>query len=888
MIRIRISRSIHIALSGLVSILSPLAAQSADSSGSAKPVLTAVRVTHAPRIDGRLDEADWISAPVATHFVQRFPDPGLPATYQTEVRILYDDDAVYVGARMFDPHPDSIAAPLARRDPGDVSSDWFDVIFDSYHDRRTGYRFAVNPAGTKLDVYHFNDGDDDQSWDAFWDVATRIDSLGWTAEYRIPLSQLRFHGGAGEQRWGLNFYRAVARRDEWTFWSPYPPTAPGFVSAFGELRGLVGLTPASPVEVQPYVSSRVRTGGDLTDSPFHRTAHPAASVGADLRLGLGSGLSLSATVNPDFGQVEVDPAVLNLTTVETFFPEKRPFFLEGAGIFDFGTLPYFSSYGFSKLVHWRRVGRAPQLFPSAAWSDVSQPASILGASKLSGQLGDGWSVGVVDAVTGRETVRVADSARVFGRAVVEPLTNYFVGRLKRDFDAGRSTIGLLATTTSRSLDPATAEVLRANASIAGIDATHYTSDRHWLFGSSIVGSRVDGSAAAIAATQQSSVRYYGRPDASYLPLDPTRRALSGYSGSLGVVYQGNPWFGSLEAKEISPGFESNDLGYLPRADVRALTLAAGAQHNSSRGRFREARVTGYVLDAWNFGGSEIWRDFGVNGSVRFPSFWRIGARGDLYPSVFDDRLTRGGPTPRVPSRQRGSLSLDSDSRRAVLGSASVQLERKAFGGFDRLASASITFRPRPSVQFSVGPSLDVLRDPSQFVRAVADPRASTYGTRYVFATLDQRTIAADLRLDWTFTPALSLQLYAQPFRARAEFTDYKELRPGPALGYATYGKDVGTVRPIGDTQVAIDPDGVGAASAFVVGGSPDESSFLSRARRVNAVLRREFRNGSVAYLVWQQTDDRTRPTDFDASPSLWAAAPSTNVLLAKFAYRFAR
>ncbi|HEY4304937.1 MAG TPA: DUF5916 domain-containing protein [Gemmatimonadaceae bacterium] len=874
-------------LVALLAISSVLGAQSVDTT-LVKPVLNAVRTMHPPKIDGRLDEAEWGGAPVATRFTQRYPDPGLLATYQTEVRILYDNDAIYVGAQMFDPHPDSIAAPLARRDPGDVSSDWFDVIFDSYHDRRTGYRFAVNPAGTKIDVYHFNDGDDDQSWDAFWDVATRVDSLGWTAEYRIPLSQLRFHGASGEQTWGLNFYRAVARRDEWTFWSPYPPTAPGFVSAFGELRGLVGLTPASPVEVQPYVSSRVRTGGDLSDSPFHRAAHSTASVGADLRVGLGSGLSLSATVNPDFGQVEVDPAVINLTTVETFFPEKRPFFLEGSGIFDFGTLPYFASYGSSKFVHWRRIGRAPQLSPSAMWVDSPEPASILGASKLSGQLGSGWSVGVLDAVTGRETVRIADSARVFGRAVVEPLTNYFVARLKRDFDDGRSTLGFLATTTGRSLDVSTDDVLRADATIAGVDATHYTSNRHWLFGGSLVSSRVDGSQAAIAATQQSSVRYYGRPDASYLPFDPTRRDLTGYSASAGAVYQGNPWFGSLEAKEMSPGFESNDLGYLPRADVRSLAGAIGAQHNSSRGNFREARITAYALDAWNFGGSEIYRDFGLNGYLRFPNFWRISARGDVYPSVFDDRLTRGGPTPRVPARQRGSLSFDSDSRRMILGSASMQVERKAFGGFDRLTSAAITFRPKPSVQVSVGPSLDVLRDESQFVRAVPDLQASTYSMRYVFATLDQHTLSADLRIDWTFTPDLSLQLYAQPFRARAEFTGYKELRTGQALGYDVYGRDVGTVQRIGDAQVAIDPDGAGAAPSFIVGGSPDESSFLSHSRRINAVLRREFRNGAVIYLVWQQTDDRTRPTDIGASSSLWTAVPSTNVLLAKFAYRFAR
>src|SRR5215203_4761036 len=351
------------------------------------------------RLDGRLDEAAWAAAEVGSGFVQRFPDPGLPATMRTEVRILYDADAIYVGARMFDPHPDSIAAPLARRDPGDVNSDWIDVIFDSYNDRRTAYRFGVNPAGTKLDVYHFNDSDDDNSWDALWDVSTRIDSLGWVAEYRIPLSQLRFHGSPGEQTWGLQFYRAVARRDEWTFWSPYTPNIPGFVSAMGLLRGVTGIQPPAPMEVTPYFSSTIQRGNVAPGNPLVDRQSVAGAAGVDFRVGLGSALSLTGTVNPDFGQVEVDPAIINLSTVETFLPEKRPFFLEGAGIFQFGNLPVGAQFDFSRFVHWRRIGREPQLSSDAAWSNAPDRTTILGAGKLSGQLAGGWSVGIADAVT---------------------------------------------------------------------------------------------------------------------------------------------------------------------------------------------------------------------------------------------------------------------------------------------------------------------------------------------------------------------------------------------------------------------------------------------------------------------------------------------------------
>ena len=497
-----------------------------------------MRRTRPIHLDGVLDEQDWARAGVATSFTQRFPDPGKPATYQTEVRILYDDDAIYVGARMFDPHPDSIVAPIARRDPQDIYSDWFDVIFDGYHDRRTGFRFGVNPAGTKLDVYHFNDGDDDDAWDARWDVATRIDSLGWTAEYRIPLSQLRFHGSALEQTWGLNFYRAVARRDEWTFWSPYPPTAPGFVSNFGDLVGLRGLQPASPIDVIPYVSTHTVTNHTDPGNPFTRGTAASATAGADVRIGLGSALSLHGTINPDFGQVEVDPAVLNLSAVETFFPEKRPFFLEGAGIFEFGTLPVSAQYGFSRFVHWRRIGRTPQISPSASFSDVPDQTTILGAAKLSGRMSDGLSLGLVDAVTAREDAPTIDGDGAHHVIGVEPRTNYLVSRIKKDFSDGRATLGVLGTATNRAMDPEFSPFLRSSAYLFGVDGSRASANRRWTLGGYWLGSRVDGSEAAIAATQRSSVRYYGRPGAGYIAFDSTRRSLNGHDASAGVVYQG--------------------------------------------------------------------------------------------------------------------------------------------------------------------------------------------------------------------------------------------------------------------------------------------------------------------------------------------------------------
>ena len=858
---------------------------------SPKPVLRASRVTHPIKLDGKLDDADWATADIATDFVQRYPDPGKPATLRTEVRILYDAEAVYVGARMFDSSPDSIAAPLGRRDPGDISSDWFDVIFDSQHDRLTGYRFAVNPAGTKLDVYHFNDGNDDISWDPVWDVATRIDSLGWTAEYRIPLSQLRFHGSTGEQVWGLQFYRAVARRGEWTFWATYIPTTPGFASAFGELHGIVGLEPPSPIETVPYVSSKVTTGRDTPGSPFKTDRRVGGSAGIDFRVGLGSSLSLTGTVNPDFGQVEVDPAVLNLSAVETFLPEKRPFFLEGAGIFEFGALPVSEPYGFSRFVHWRRIGRAPQLSPAAQWIDAPEQTRILGAAKLSGQLGGGWSVGVVDAVTQREDARIVDPSGKYGLATVEPATNYFVARAKRDFDDGGSTIGLLSTAVDRSMDPSVASALRGGAYLIGVDGTRATRDRRWQAGGYVVRSLVMGSAAAIAATQQSSVRYFGRPDASYLTFDPSRTSLQGHDAALGVVYTGAPFFGSTQAHETSPGYEANDLGYLSRADVRSLTATVGATHTAATGLLRDAQALVYTQQAWNFGGSQIFNRVVGIASTQLPSMWNVMVSGGGRPAVHDDRLTRGGPIVRTPGVREIGGGVYSDSRKRIRGNGSASFAERGAAGSEAVVSGTLTIVPSPSLQVSLGPSLDLLHDEAQYVRTVADPFATeTFANRYVFATLRQRTLSLDVRADWTFTPALSFQLFSQPFVSSARFADYKQLRAPGLFQFDVFGRDRGSVTSLDGGRVEIDPDAGGPAQSFILEPGANEASFLSRALRVNAVLRWEYRSGSTLYFVWQQTRDQSSALGDAAAPLFdrLLEVPARNVLLVKATYRLGR
>src|SRR5437868_12263712 len=398
----------------------PRPTAAASTGTSAVRSMRASRLTGSISIDGKLDEPAWATATPSSDFTQSYPKVGAKPTDPTEVRVLYDDDALYVGVRMFDTRPDSIAAQLARRDASGIYSDWLHVMVDSYRDRRTSFRFSVNPRGVQKDVLEFDDRNgEDLNWDAVWQVATRIDSIGWTAEYRIPFSQLRFGGAqqGAERIWGFQVMRDVARRNERDSWSPWKTTDPGFVSFEGDLAGLVDVPTPSRLEVMPYLSTKLtRAPGDPAN-PFYKTNAAKPSAGADVTYGLPGGLTLTASVNPDFGQVEVDPAVVNLSAYETFFPEKRPFFVEGANIFNIGSINGGPGYGNQQIFYSRRIGRPPQRFVSGQFVDAPDATTIIGAAKVTGKVG-GWTVGLLNALTAEEKARVVDASSVEDRKSV--------------------------------------------------------------------------------------------------------------------------------------------------------------------------------------------------------------------------------------------------------------------------------------------------------------------------------------------------------------------------------------------------------------------------------------------------------------------------------------
>jgi len=852
----------------------------------ARRSMRAVRRTMPLVIDGKLNDPAWSLAPISAGFLQSYPKPNAPATDPIDVRVLYDNDAIYVGIRLFDAHPDSIAAPLARRDPSGIYSDWVHVLIDSYHDRRSAFLFSVSPAGVKRDALESNDTNEDPNWDAVWSVATTIDSTGWTAEFRIPLSQLRFGAApeGGERVWGFQVVRDVARRNERDAWSPWLPTDGALVSRFGDLTGIAGVTSSSHTELLPYVSSRLTHAPADPGNPFFRANAGRASAGADVKIGLPHGFTITGAINPDFGQVEVDPEVVNLTAFETFFPEKRPFFTEGSGIFGFGQTRTYNNYEFQQYFYSRRIGGAPTRSIDATFVDAPDATAIAAAAKLTGRAGP-WTVGFMDAVTPRESARFQSTSNGPAQtATVEPLSNYVVGRLRRDFGGGTTVVGSMFTLTDRSLgDAALAPLLHQRAEFGGVDFEHGWKRGLWYLSGYAAGSTVGGAPSVIAATQESAVHGFQRPDASYLHFDSTRASLTGGIAELALQKTGTN-VGSVSLKTVSPGFEMNDLGFQSRADYHALSTLIGRQSFTAGRWFQNYSALVYANQTWNYGGTLIYDALGWAAYGLFKNFWSLNVGGNFAASTLDDRLTRGGPLARSPGSTLFNATVGSDTRRPLSFTAGWSGIWDSFGGGQNLApTVSMTARPRSNVLLSITPTFRRQRVSHQYVETEIDPSASTmFGRRYVFAALDQTTFSADTRINWTFTPALSLQLYAQPFVSAGRYSRFGELERPSTSRYAVYGETQGTVSATKDT-VLIDPDGVGGAPSFTI-GNPD---FNIRSLRGNAVLRWEYRPGSALFVVWQQRRVGSASFgdfDFERDVSAIFRQPLTNVFLVKLTY----
>lgn len=842
-------------------------------------VVTAHRVTPAtgaPAVDGRLNDAVWAAADSIDGFTQRQPDEGRASRYRTVARIAFDQEAVYVAVRAYDPEPHRISAQLTRRDE-DSPSDWLMVALDSRHDQRTAYVFSVNPAGVKRDFIVAEGQDDDEGWDAVWSAATTRDSLGWTAEYRIPLAALRF-APDGDGVWGFNLVRSVARDREESFWAPIRRDEPRLVAAFGELHGMRGLPSPRRLELLPYtVSGVARSPGDAGD-PFHRSNDLSATAGLDVKYGLTSDLTLDATVNPDFGQVEADPSQVNLSAFETFLDERRPFFTEGAEIYRFGL--GLGDDDSETLFYSRRIGRSPHGGIDGDYVDAPAQTDILGAAKLSGRVA-GWSVGVLEALTAEERAHAATGG-LRSSAVVEPFTSYTVLRARRDLNGGRTQLGAVGTNVYRSLDGTGLDWLHRTATTGGFDLSHRWGGGAYVAQLWAVGSHVTGEPEALEETQRSSARYYQRPDADYVELDPTATSLSGYAANYMVMKQSGRWRAGVLGSLRSPGFEANDLGYQQVADRFVNVFYGGYRRYPQKGFAREVNAN---LNAWeemNFGGEKTSLAGNVNGSITLRNY--VGIWGGLRRNfeALDTRATRGGPAMRAPARYGGWLGMDSNSRKKVYGQLGFDWGREPeSGGWNYAVSVEGVWRPTPGIRLEAEPFYQRSLDGWQYVGQPEDRAGST---RYLFGDLDQRVAGMELRANQTFSPTLSLQLYAQPFVATGRYADFRQVASPRAERFADRLSPLAAERGTAD-----DPNAWRVGPADDPELTWDNPDFNVRDFNLNAVLRWEYRLGSTLFVAWSHSrgagandpDGLFRlGRELDA---LWSAR-ATNVLVIKANY----
>lgn len=848
----------------------------------------AARRTAAVSIDGVLDEAAWVQAPAIRAFRQRDPVQGAAPSEQTVVYVLYDDEALYVGARLYDTAPDSIVARLGRRD-AQLNADRFGFFVDPYNDGRSGYYFGINAAGTLYDGVLMNDDWSDETWDGVWQARARIDEEGWVAEMRIPYSQLRFHTQE-RYTWGINFARDIARRNEEDYLVYTPRNESGFVSRFVDLVGIRDIHPPRQIEVLPYVTARARYTDHEAGDPFNDGSRYTPGLGADVRVGLTTNLFLNATVNPDFGQVEVDPAVVNLSDIETFFPEKRPFFIDGATIFDFGRGGATSNWGFNwgdpDFFYSRRIGRAPQgSTPEATYAERPDGTRILGAAKVTGKVGEGWNVGMVHALTARESASLMQEGRRL-EAEVEPGTYYGILRGQREFVGGRRALGFISTATVR--DFATARLrdeINGSAYTAGLDGwTFLDRERTWVVTGWAGLSHVQGSRARITALQEGALHYFQRPDAGHVRVDSNATALTGMAGRVMLNKERGHFYLNTALGFVTPSFDVNDLGFQWRTDVINGHLAGGYQWTEPTAFYRRINLNAAIFRSLDFEGNTTWAGVWARTYVQFLNYYAVNLGFALNPQTTNTRRTRGGPETINPPGGEFFGYASTDSRRAwVFGLSGFAYLTEA--GNTVSVETDVEWKPAANVALTWSPGVRWEHEAAQWVGAFDDATAAaTFGRRYVFADLDQMTLSSSLRLNWTFSPALSFQLFAQPLFSVGDYDRFKELARPNSFDFVVYGEGASTFDPL---AYEVDPDGTGPAPSF----SFDNPDFNFKSLRGTAVLRWEYRPGSTLYLVWTQRRSDSETTGSfrfdDALDRLWGAYPD-NVFMVKLNYWLSR
>jgi hypothetical protein len=826
------------------------AARSTSRAGGGPPkIARATRIVGAaPRIDGELNDPAWQQATVISDFVQKVPVEGAAPSVETEVRILYDDHGLYVGARLRRPDPGFIRTSITRRD-GESDAEVFTVSLDPYLDRRTAYSFSLSSGGVRGDAYHSQDSEDsgrETQFDPIWSARARVDGEGWTAEMHIPFSQLRFNA-APELTWGLELTRNVADKSERLQWVMIPVSAAGFSSHFGRLEGIAGIPATRRLELLPYVAT------DLTYRANVDARNPyddklGARAGGDLKYGLGPNVTLDATINPDFGQVEADPAVVNLTAFETIFEERRPFFIEGNELL---TGRGQSFIGRPSWFYSRRIGAAPRGLASGDYVDSPANTTILSAAKVTGRFKNGLSIGALAALTPREYARTFDTTNVVSdKIAVEPPTSYAVFRLQQEFGTRQSNIGASVTHAHRWLDDrgGLEQLLPSSAVAGGVDwRLRYMEGMYEITGW-VGGSRVEGDPTAIARLQRGSAHYFQRPDQDHVAYDPTRTSLTGGTASLRLDKNaGRFTLAGIQLSARSPEFDINDAGQMRSGDDIDFNADIQLRDTKPNKYVRYFQFGTSGVAGWNYGGVQQYLRFTENMQFTLHNFWRVTGRAVVHRRSLSDDLTRGGPLMGTPNAYTLTAQLTSRPNVPTTWNVRTEYFDDEFGGWRWDASTGLSTRPAPQWQASVDPTYSHSVDGRQYVMTRAGGSDATFGQRYVFGFIERSTLSARFRLNYAFTPNFTVEAYAEPFAASGRYYDFGELPAARSRSLRTYGA------PGTGTTISENPAGVSTVTDGATTFTIPQLDFNRLSFRSNLVLRWEWLPGSTAFLIWQQS-----------------------------------
>lgn len=795
---------------------------------------TTVRLTTPkPVIDGKLNDECWKTGEWGGNFVQWIPKEGAKPSQETQFKILYDDKNIYVAIRAFDKEPNKISRKAGRRD--EFVGEQAGVNFDSYHDHRTGFEFSVTAAGQKIDLILTNPMVPELDWNAVWYLKTGLEDSAWVAEYEIPLSQLRYSNDK-EQVWGLHVWRWIDRLQEESDWEPQTSTGPGMLYLFGELHGIKDLPKSRRIEIMPYTLGKLKTFEKIPQNPFAKSGHSfLGNVGLDAKIGLSSNFTADFTINPDFGQVESDPSVMNLTAFETFYEEKRPFFLEGKNIFRF-------ELGDANVFYTRRIGHAPTYHPELGenqFIDYPDNTSILSAAKISGKSKNGLAVGVLHSLTAGENAELSTNG-IKKNLQVEPLTSYTVGRLQQDFNEGTTVLGGIFTATNRFINDPYLEFLNTNAYTGGFDLLHQWNDKEFFVDAKIIGSAINGSAEAIQNLQLSSARYFQRSDASYMNFDPNRTSLSGQGGRV-KIGKGSKgfWRYSSEFNWRSPGLDLNDIGFMQMADLLEQETEVSYFVTKPVSIFRSYSFAVHQSNNWDYGANYLYSGLFLTSKLDFLNRWMVSPSLHYRNEGYDNRILRGGPAMLLPALWEGSLDFHTDMARKFILSLNASTEAARNDSYTNSnLQATVTVIPYNALRLSASLNYSENMDNLQYV----DTKVLNTGTKYILAHLNQKTLGATFRIDYNISPEISIQYYGSPFASVGKYSRLKEVTNPRADAYTDRFKLLNTQFSGNTYQVP--------ASNDTPTYSVDNPDFTFNQFRSNLVFRWEYRPGSQLYFVW--------------------------------------